>query len=348
MKRASPLVLEFEHPEPEKTKGPVWPVFIPFAGCPFRCVYCSPYAQTGQSARNAHQTAQDMTAAILARQQETGRPTAIGFFGGTFTALKEKDMLLFLEQAWSLKRKGAVSHIRCSTRPDQISNKILDTLMEYGLDMIELGIQSFDDTTLEMSGRGYSGAEAVRACHMVRKHGFELGVQLLPGLPGSGRARFARDVALTRNIIPDIVRIYPCLVLKNTPLAKKMNTGSFRPWNLERTVSVVSRALLSLWLKKIPVIRLGLAPEPDLIKNILAGPWHPALGAICRSTALKSYFLSRLEETGASPALINIPGRYVSDFWGYNKMNENAYARKGITREMVKPREKGCFRIYLS
>ena len=342
------MILQFNHPEPQKTKNPVWPVFIPFAGCPFKCVYCSPYAQTGQSARSPEQLARQMTAGILDRYQRTGSPISLGFFGGTFTAINDKDMHFLLKQAWILKKDGVVNHIRCSTRPDYISEKILGILGDYNLDMIELGIQSFDDKVLESSGRMYSAARAVKACHMVKEHGFELGVQLLPGLPGSEVAGFIRDVRITTNIVPNIVRIYPCLVLKGTSLAEQMNKGLYKPWSLQVTTSIISEALLILWLKKIPVIRLGLTPETELSKNILAGPWHPALGAICRSAALKSYFLLRLATTCSKPILINIPERYISDFWGHNKMNENSYSKRGITREIVRPWKEKYFRIYLS
>ncbi len=348
MKTKFKQVLQFKSPEPEKTGKPVWPVFTPFAGCPFKCVYCSQYAQTGQTARDPKQTAREMTSGVLARYQKTGHPVALGFFGGTFTAMNQGAMISLLEQAWYLKKKGAVNHIRCSTRPDCIDDQVLNILKDYNLDMVELGIQSFDNQTLESSNRGYSCAQAVHACQLVKKFGLELGIQLLPGLPGSGCAGFIRDIRVTADIAPDIVRIYPCLVLKGTPLAEKMHRGFYRPWSLQTVVAMISLALLNLWFKKIPVIRMGLTPEPELIKNILAGPWHPALGAICRSAAIKSYFLFQLGKTRAKPSLIYIPEKNVSDFWGYNRMNARTYLQKGISREMVRPWGKRYFRIYFS
>lgn len=348
MKKVSLRSIHFGHPEPEKNRNPVWPVFIPFAGCPFRCVYCSQYAQTGQADRTCRETAGQMTRGIIARHKKTGRPISLGFFGGTFTAMNREDMIFLLKQASLLKRKGAVDHIRCSTRPDFISREILDILKSCHLNMIELGIQSFDHHTLKSSGRGYSSDRAILACRMVKDHGFELGVQLLPGLPGSKLSGFAQDIRTTMDIMPDIVRIYPCLVLKDTLLARRMSQGQYLPWDLETAVSVIAPGLLNLWLKKIPVIRLGLAPEPELIANILAGPWHPALGALCRSAALRDYFLSRLEKVQSSPCMINIPERYASDFWGHKKMNAPYYAQKGITREMVRSWKEQSFRIYFS
>lgn len=295
---------------------------------------------------NTEETVLRMKTGIISRYHKTGSPVSLGFFGGTFTAINEKQMHFFLEQACSLKRKGAVNHIRCSTRPDCINEKTLSILKDYHLDMIELGIQSFDDRTLDSSGRGYSSAKGIQACRMIKNYGFELGVQLLPGLPGSGRASFTADIRITEDIMPDAVRLYPCLVLKGTALAEKMNSGSYKPWSLQTAFSTISQALLSLWLKKIPVIRIGLTPESQLIKNVLAGPWHPSMGSICRSAALQSYIFDHLKSSGAKPSKICIPERYVSDFWGYRKMNKDSYAQKGITREMVYPWKKEKFSIY--
>lgn len=346
MKKAFTWTLQFKNPEPPKPHKHVWPVFIPFAGCPYKCIYCSQFVQSGQANQTPEQTVLNMNKGIMARYQRTGRPVSLGFFGGTFTALEMDEMIYYLEHASFLKEKGAVDHLRCSTRPDCIGEKELIILKSFGLDMVELGIQSFDDRTLKCSGRGYSPGQAVLACSLVKKHGLELGIQLLPGLPGSGCTAFTADIEITRQIMPDIVRIYPCLVLKKTPLAKQMQKGHYRPWNLQITAFLLSRALLRLWQEKIIVIRLGLAPEPELIKNILAGPWHPALGAICRSEALRYYILLQLAKSSTRPSLLYIPEKYVSDFWGYKKMNVKSLSKKGITRDNVRIWNKKDFKIY--
>lgn len=348
MKTAFPGIFQFKHPEPFRSKSPVWPVFIPFAGCPFRCVYCSQFVQTGQTVKSPEQTGRDMTTGISARYDKTGKPVSLGFFGGTFTAIHNREMIFYLKKAWQLKKAGAVDHLRCSTRPDCIDEQKLSILADYGVDMIELGIQSFDQNTLKLSNRRYSSGQAVHACHLVKDSGFELGIQLLPGLPGSGNTVFKRDIALVRGIVPHIVRIYPCLVLKETPLAEKMALGLYRPWNLETTIQITSQALLDLWKKNIPVIRLGLTPEKTLLKHILAGPWHPSLGSLCRSAAFKTWFLFQLAATGGRACRIFIPERYASDFWGYKQMNLKSLAAKGITHKMVKPWKKEFFRIYFS
>ncbi len=254
-----------------------------------------------------------------------------------------KDQLLLLNMALELKRLGAVEHVRCSTRPDCVNEETLNLLKNYKMDMVELGIQSFDDYSLSDSKRGYTGEQALAAAVRVKKAGLELVIQQMPGLPGSSASAFLKDIEITAGLEPAAVRLYPCLVMQNTVLARLWSEKRFQPWSLKKTYKLVSLALLRLWSKKIPVIRIGLAPEISLLPGIMAGPWHPALGSICRSQALATYILSRT--TGKEIRQISIPGRYQSDFWGFKKKNSSAYLKRGITTDNVRLSQGDLFEL---
>lgn len=346
MKPARPSILQFRHPEPDRHRNPIWPVFLPFIGCPFKCIFCSQNSQTGQASTPLKQSIANMVAGITERYEKINKPVSLGFFGGTFTAMPKKDMIFILNQAEKLKGAGLVDHIRCSTRPDCITPDRLKILKDMKVDMIELGIQSFDDQTLKASQREYTMDKAVQACMDVKKAGFDLGIQLMGGLPGSSYGSFFRDIDITSAIVPRIVRLYPCLVLKDTPLEKIMNQEQFRPWGLTRAFHTLALALLELWTRKISVIRIGLTPEKSLIKTISAGPWHPAMGSICKSMALKNYMMAQLAKVEYSPDKILIPKRYISDFWGHKGMNKTLFARKKITRQNVEVWDRDYFRVY--
>lgn len=289
-----------------------------------------------------------MVSGITARHENTGKPVSLGFFGGTFTAMPEKDMIHILHDAEKLRAAGLVNHIRCSTRPDCINFDKLKILKDMKVDMIELGIQSFDNCTLKASQRGYSMDKAIQACMDVKNAGFDLGIQLMGGLPGSNYGTFLSDIDIVSELEPGIVRLYPCLVLKGTPLEKIMYQKQFRPWGLARTFHNLALALLKLWSKKISVTRIGLTPEKSLIKNISAGPWHPAMGSICRSMTLRNYITAQLAKTGYSPDKIMIPRRYISDFWGHKGMNKALFAQKKINRQNVEVWDRNYFRIYFN
>ena len=327
--------LYFRHPEPFRSRHRLYPVFLPFAGCPFKCIYCSQEAQTGQQQTSLEQMAQKIHQDISTLFKKNLEPYSLGFFGGTFTALPAANQELFLETALKLKKAGAVSHVRCSTRPDCMDHRQIRLLKDYRTDMVELGIQSFDNLVLSLSKRGYDGKKALEASRRVKKSGLELGIQLMPGLPGSNTQSFAKDLQTTAWMQPAAVRLYPCLVLKGTVLARQWSREKYKPWPLNTTLAQVSNALLRMWLAGIPVIRTGLAPEGSLLPQIKAGPWHPALGAICRGRALGAYVAAMASRLGAGPLQVHVPQRYISDFWGHKKENEKLYQRSGIFRENV-------------
>ncbi|MBQ2037010.1 MAG: radical SAM protein, partial [Alistipes sp.] len=73
--------------------------------------------------------------------------------------------------------------MRCSTRPDYINGEILDLLISYGFEAVELGVQSADDAVLSLCKRGHCVADTERACRLIRERGLRLGGQMMIGLP---------------------------------------------------------------------------------------------------------------------------------------------------------------------
>ncbi|NCC25678.1 MAG: radical SAM protein, partial [Deltaproteobacteria bacterium] len=197
-------------PEPRSLRGPILPVFIPFYGCPRRCVFCAQDRQTGTGSPTLDQILERLRSDL----DQTGAPMAVGIFGGTFTALPERWRTAFLACIDPYKKKGIVTHVRCSTRPDTVSIRELERMRKMGLDMVEFGAQTFDDDCLSRSNRGHGRSEILAACAMVRQAGLELGLQLMPGIPGQTPDGFHRDVDQAIALGPDIVRLYPCLALK--------------------------------------------------------------------------------------------------------------------------------------
>ncbi len=339
--------LRLKHPEPSRLKTRIWPIFMPFMGCPSRCVYCSQERQTGTAAKGLNKIYQAITEEIPAFFSNSNRkPLELAFFGGTFTALPMEWQIKFLTAAKKLKEKGFITKIRCSTRPDCIDFDSLKILSECGLDMVELGIQCFSAYTLKRSGRNYTPETAIKACETVKKAGLSLGIQLLPGLPGSKDGDFQNDIDQTITLCPDAVRIYPCLTVKGTALEKLYNAGKYKPWSLEKTEEELPRALLKLWTHNIHVIRVGVASEDGFQNNIVAGPTHPALGQIIRSKTLYLYILINLASLSSDLQKIVIPSKYSGEFWGHKGALKPLYAHFKITPENCSFTEGKQFEIY--
>src|SRR5512135_813618 len=193
------------------------PFFIPHLGCPHQCVFCNQKKITGQ---NEPLDASRLPQAIseYLKNDTSNNPAQIAFYGGSFTALPQDTQKSFLEAVRPFIQSGQIRSIRLSTRPDCISRKVLDLLSEYHVETIELGAQSMDDRVLTLSGRGHTEADTVNAVTLLGEYSFTVGIQLMPGLPGDSARGFLNTVNKTIALKPDFVRLYPALVIKDTPL----------------------------------------------------------------------------------------------------------------------------------
>jgi histone acetyltransferase (RNA polymerase elongator complex component) len=327
---AGRILLRFNHPEPPRqpkaARHNVLPVFLPFAGCPQRCIFCDQTAQTGQ-APEALDALYDRLRTQLS--DTAGAPAQeLAFYGGTFTALPAPWPQRFMALAGRFLATGRLSRVRCSTRPDAVDFGQLAELKALGLSLVELGVQSFDDAALLASRRGYDGQTARRACGTVREAGLGLGIQLMPGLPGHTALAFQNDVALTAAFAPELARLYPCLVLAGTPLAEVWRAGAYAPWTLDATVDALGQALLTLWGAGVPAARIGLAEQAGL--DVLAGPRHPALGQQARGRALLRHVRQRLGALPEPAQILNLPHRLQGEALGQRNALAREYAALGL------------------
>lgn len=337
----------FNHPEPIRPKSRIWPVFMPFSGCPYRCVYCAQEKQTGHNITTLDQIYQQLVVGLQEYFSiKKYNSIEIAFFGGTFTALDFEWQLRFLRLAADYKERGLISRIRCSTRPDCIDSESLDILKSEGLDMVELGIQSFSAQVLEQSKRLYSPDTALRACSMVKKSGLSLGIQLLPGLPGSVAGDLCKDTTLSCEIKPEAVRIYPCLVVKGTVLEKWYGRGEFQPWSVRRAVDETAFSVLQFWNNDIAVIRAGVALEKEFRNSIAAGPVHDAFGQMARSQALYLYLRTRIAMGLKLPSALMVPSRYNGEFWGHRRNLAQNYKKIGLTKSNVRFHSGKLFHLF--
>ena len=266
---------------PRMASPAIVPVFLPFRGCPVRCVFCAQYVQTGrgESALGIARALADARAMLAQRAARGLPPAELAFYGGTFTALAPEDLACCLQLVAEARRMGWITAFRCSTRPDCVDATGLAALREAGLATVELGVQSFADHALVASRRGYDRATALQACELVRACGLRLGIQLLPGMPGHTPADLEADMAQALEVGADMLRLYPCLVLEGTGLAVLWRDGKYRPWSLDKTLAALAKAWLMARDAGVPVIRMGLAPEESLSRALLDGPQDPALGS---------------------------------------------------------------------
>ncbi len=339
------LVRIFRHPEPVGSPGRIWPVYLTYQGCPGRCVFCAQPLQSGRAAEAPDAILAAMEAG-LAEARAAGRgPYELAFYGGVFTALPEPWPERFLAAARRAREAGSVTRVRCSTRPDACAPALLERLAACGLDLVEIGAQTFCDPVLTVSGRGHDVAASIRAARAVRQAGLGLGLQLLPGLPGHTPDHLAADVAVAADLAPDLVRLHPCLVPRGTALETLYRAGRYQPWDLDTTLDALALALPVLWRAGIRVTRIGLAPEPAFLEALVAGPWHPALGSRVRARANLALLTEAFRDLGGRPVGLTAPRRFSGELFGQARELGPAYAALGLQRAHIRFEERPDFRL---
>jgi histone acetyltransferase (RNA polymerase elongator complex component) len=115
----------------------VIPVFVPHKGCPFDCIFCNQKIISGQM----HEADESEIRSNIENYLKTSGDAfvEIGFYGGSFTGISMEEQKKYLEIGYSYIKAGHVKEMRLSTRPDYISEEILNNLENYGVKTIELG-----------------------------------------------------------------------------------------------------------------------------------------------------------------------------------------------------------------
>ena len=260
------------------------PFFIPHAGCPHTCLFCNQHLISGveQHLPSAQQIQETVLEWLV---RSPNRAAEVAFYGGSFTLLSQKQQEQLLGAVQPLIEQQMVKSIRISTRPDALDEAVLAFLADHKVTTIEIGVQSLDDQVLRQSRRGHTAADSLAAIQRVKAAGFQVGAQLLPGLPGDSQAKALASVKGVIIAGAQFVRIYPAVVLSGTALADQFNAGQYQPPDLEQGVKNCARMLHLCLRAGIPVIRIGLQAEEGLSAEgaILAGCWHPALGQLVKA-----------------------------------------------------------------
>lgn len=284
-------------------------IFVPHAGCPHKCSFCDQNTITSQQTLPRAADVERICKQAFAEIGDLSE-TEIAFFGGSFTAIPRAYMLELLDAAkpFAARCKG----IRISTRPDCIDAKILSVLKAHHVTAIELGAQSLDDEVLRLNGRGHTAQDVRDASALIRGNGFELGLQIMPGLYGASSCSDMETREAVLAIRPDTVRIYPVVILQGTRLGELYASGAYQPRPFDRMVEEVACAMEDFMDEGIRIIKVGLHASEFVAGNALGGYYHPAFRELCESRIYR-----RRMETAAADACGELPGngRYHPEKW---------------------------------
>lgn len=253
------------------------PIFISHYGCPNACVFCN---QVKINGRETDVTIEDLKNIIEEYLKILPKDSykEVAFFGGTFTGISLGKQKEYLEGVKEYLDKGLVQGIRLSTRPDYINKEVLEQLKKYNVTTIELGVQSLDEEVLKKSARYYPIEVVYEASKLIKSYGINLGIQLMPGLPGS---TFESDFETAKKVVkisPENARVYPTLIIKDTEMERMYKRGEYEVFTLDEAIKRCRKIISLLEINGINIIRVGLQPSDDLREGGVAveGAFHPA------------------------------------------------------------------------
>ncbi|MGC8850783.1 MAG: tRNA uridine(34) 5-carboxymethylaminomethyl modification radical SAM/GNAT enzyme Elp3 [Candidatus Micrarchaeia archaeon] len=288
------------------------------AECPHgRCAYCpggpqnnSPQSYTGRepAAMRASQNGFDSFAQVRARLDQL---RAIGHepqkcelivMGGTFNAQPLEYQRVFLKRAFEAFNEGTSRSLEAAikanegarhrvvgltfeTRPDWATRERISRLVDWGATRIELGVQTLSDEVYKKVERGHSVADVVEATQTCKDALLKVGYHWMPGLlcgPRDDERMFKRLFSDSR-FRPDMLKIYPCLVMPGTKMFEWWEKGEFVPYDAETAARVVAR------LKRLvpPYCRVMRVERDIPVQLIAAGVKKSNLRQLVRKEMLE-------------------------------------------------------------
>lgn len=305
------------------------PIFVPHLGCPNDCTFCNQKSISGQQKKVTENDVRETIEYYLNSFKEKDAYKEVAFFGGSFTGIDVEEQEMYLKTAYDYIKEKKIDGIRISTRPDYIDKHTLKRLKKYKVKTIELGVQSTNDYVLELCKRGHTFEDVKKASKLIRRYGFDLGHQMMVGLPESTEKD---EITTAKDLIklkPKMVRIYPVLVIKGTALEKQYLAGEYEPLELRQAVERCKELCYLFGKKKIKVIRIGLQ-NTDTICNpenseseVVAGPYHETFRQLVESSIYYDTIVNKIKKYDVKVKEIEVitHPQNVSNIVGYKREN---------------------------
>jgi len=156
-----------------------------------------------------------------------------------------------LEQAQKLneKSKNRIVGLTIETRPDFITNKEIKHLRKLGVTRVELGVQSIYDDILKLNNRGHLIKTTIEATKLLKDSGFKICYHIMPNLYGSNPKKdlqMFKELFTNQDFQPDMLKIYPCMVMKEAELYKIYKQKLYKPYDCKILTKLLKQILLIL------------------------------------------------------------------------------------------------------
>ena len=188
----------------------------------------------------------------------------------------------------SEKSQKRVIGLTVETRPDYCKENHVDLMLSYGVTRVEIGVQTVYDDIFKLVNRGHTTKDSKEAIRIARDAGLKINTHIMPNLPGS---TIQKDLDLFNQLFsdpdyrPDMLKIYPCLVIKGTKLYEWWKENKFQPYSIEQLVDLLATVKENL----PPYVR---------IQRIMRDIPAPLIEAGCDKSNLRQLVQERLTQKG--------------------------------------------------
>lgn len=314
------------------------PIFIPHKGCPNECVFCNQRKISGQIKDVKVEDVDNKIKEFLGYYTNKDKKIEVAFFGGSFTGISIEDQIKYLEVANKYVKENKVESIRISTRPDYITDEILDLLEKYNVKTIELGVQSMRDSILELSKRGHKAEDVIRASKLITKHNITLGHQIMIGLPGSTIDDEIYTIKQCLKLEPKQLRIYPVYVIEDSELYDMFKSGKYTPLSVNDAVKRCKEVINICKDYDIKIIRLGLQSTSDITSSNsnIFGPISDNFAEYVMASIIRDKIENNINGKVQDSIIVYVPKRYISITVGPKKINKIYFENKYKVKYIVK------------
>jgi len=202
------------------------------------------------------------------------------------------------------------------TRPDYCKEDHVDLMLYYGSTRVEIGVQTIYDDIYKLVKRGHTTRDSIEAIRIAKDAGLKVNAHIMPNLPGS---TYQRDLKTFEHLFsnpdyrPDMLKIYPCLVIKGTELYMWWKAGKYKPYYLDTLIDLIARAKQNFppYVRVQRIMRDIPAPliEAGCKKSNLRQLVHNRLNELnieCNCIRCREYGIKKREETSHIKSLQNV------------------------------------------
>lgn len=163
-----------------------------------------------------------------------------------------------------MQKINETSQVRCvgmtfETRPDYSKTQDVDRMLQMGVTRVELGVQTLYNFIYKRIERGHRINDVVKANKILRDSGIKVAMHLMPGLFADEN----RDLRIFKRLFtderfkPDMLKIYPCLVIEGSKLYELWQKGDYTPYNTEEAVDLIVniKRFLPKWVRTMRIQR---------------------------------------------------------------------------------------------